>query len=56
MSTSTTGTCAAPAVDGAACDNDPSMGPPCLAPAKCVPATSTATAGICTVPDAATCM
>jgi hypothetical protein len=53
--TATTGTCAAPAVDGATCNNDPTIGPPCLAPAKCVPSSATSTAGTCTVPDAATC-
>jgi hypothetical protein len=46
------GLCVAPAADGAACDSDATIGPPCLAPAKCVPSTSGATAGTCTVPDA----
>lgn len=54
--TATTGTCVAPAVDGASCDNDPTVGPPCLAPAKCVPTSDAGTAGTCTVPDAATCL
>jgi hypothetical protein len=53
----TTGTCVAPAADGAACDNDPANGPPCLTPAKCVvPAGSSGTAGTCVVPNASTCM
>jgi len=51
-----TGTCVAAAADGAACDNDVTKGPPCLSPAKCVPATATATAGTCTFPDATKCM
>ena len=50
------GTCIAPAADGAACDNDPTKGPPCLAPAKCVPTSTSGTAGTCTVPDATKCM
>jgi hypothetical protein len=50
------GVCVAAAADGAACDSDPTKGPPCLAPAKCVPASATGTAGTCTVPDATTCM
>jgi hypothetical protein len=51
-----TGTCVATAADNAACDNDPSIGPPCLAPSKCVvPAGSAGTAGTCTFPNAATC-
>jgi hypothetical protein len=51
-----TGTCIAAAADGAACDSDPSLGPPCLAPAKCVPPVgSPGTAGTCVVPNAATC-
>ncbi len=54
--TDATGTCVAAAADGAACDNDPAIGPPCLVPAKCVvPAGSPGTAGTCTVPNAATC-
>lgn len=57
VSTDTTGTCVAAAADGAACDSNPSIGPPCLSPAKCVPpAGSSGTAGTCTVPNAATCM
>ncbi len=56
MPTDKTGTCAAPAADGAACNADPSMGPPCLSPAKCVPTAAGMTAGTCTMPHAATCM
>lgn len=52
----TTGTCKAPAGDGNACDTDPTKGPPCLAPAKCVPASATVTSGVCTVPNATKCM
>jgi hypothetical protein len=52
-----TGVCKTAAADGAACDNDPAIGPPCLPPAKCVvPSGSSGTAGTCTVPNAATCM
>jgi hypothetical protein len=52
-----TGTCVAAAADNAPCDSDPSIGPPCLAPAKCVPPSgSPGTAGTCVVPNAATCM
>jgi hypothetical protein len=54
--TDTTGTCVAPAADGMACDDDPTKGPPCLAPAKCVPSVKGMTAGTCTVPDASKCM
>jgi hypothetical protein len=51
------GTCVAAAMDGMACDNDPSLGPPCLTPAKCVmPAGSPGTAGTCMVPNGTTCM
>lgn len=54
--TSTTGTCMAPAADGAACDNDPTIGPGCLTGAKCVvPAGSSGTAGTCMTPNAASC-
>src|SRR5262249_38980130 len=42
------GTCVAPAPDGAACNDDETIGPPCLLPAKCV-------TGICTVPDPRRC-
>jgi hypothetical protein len=51
----TTGTCMAPATDGAACNSDATIGPPCLAPAKCVPTTAGGTAGTCTLPNATTC-
>lgn len=43
------GVCKAAAVDGAACDGDPTKGPDCLLPAKCVPTTSGGTAGVCTL-------
>jgi hypothetical protein len=52
----TMGVCVAPADDGAACDSDPTKGPPCLSPAKCVPSAAGGTAGTCTVPDATKCM
>ncbi len=52
--TATSGTCVAAAADGASCDSDPLVGPPCQSPAKCVP-TGTGTAGTCTVPNASTC-
>jgi hypothetical protein len=52
--TDTSGTCVAAAADGAPCDSDPSKGPPCLTPAKCV--ASAGTAGTCTLPNASTCM
>lgn len=42
----TSGTCVAPAIDGAACDND--KGPGCTAPSKCV-------AGVCKAPDPTAC-
>jgi hypothetical protein len=55
--TDTMGTCVAAAADGAACDSDPAIGPPCLSPAKCVaPMGSPGTAGTCTVPNPTTCM
>jgi hypothetical protein len=54
LATDKTGTCVAAAADGAACDSDPSKGPPCLAPAKCVPS-GAGTAGVCTLPNAAMC-
>jgi hypothetical protein len=50
-----TGVCVPPAQDGAPCDNDATKGPPCLAPAKCVPSAPGATAGMCVVPDATQC-
>lgn len=46
------GTCVAPASDGAACDT--TLGPPCLAPAQCV-VTNGGTAGTCKLRDAADC-
>ena len=46
------GVCKAFAADGAACDSDPSKGPDCLSPAKCVPMTSGGTAGTCTLAKA----
>jgi hypothetical protein len=48
-----TGTCRAPAVDGAACDF--MNGPPCLAPARCITAGGGATSGTCQVVTAAMC-
>jgi hypothetical protein len=53
--TATTGTCVADAADGVACDNDPTIGPSCLTPAKCV-VSGSGTAGTCTFPNASTCM
>lgn len=41
------GTCAADAADGAACDTDITKGPGCMAPARCVPTSATTTAGVC---------
>jgi hypothetical protein len=56
VSTDTSGTCVAAAADGAACDNDPANGPPCLAPARCViPKGSAGTAGTCALPNASSC-
>jgi hypothetical protein len=43
-----TGTCIAPAADGAECNTDPSVGPECLSPAKCV-------GTVCKLPDPASC-
>jgi hypothetical protein len=54
--TDTTGMCVAPAPDGMPCDADPTIGPPCLTPAKCVPTTVGSTAGTCTLPDSTKCM
>jgi hypothetical protein len=54
--TDATGVCKSPAPDGMPCDSDPTKGPPCLAPAKCVPTAMGATAGTCTLPDATKCM
>jgi hypothetical protein len=47
------GTCKSYAADGAACDA--TLGPPCAAPARCVPSGGDGTAGTCTVPDATAC-
>ncbi len=52
--TDVNGTCVAAAADGAACDSDPTKGPPCLAPAKCV-SSGSGTAGTCTPPNASSC-
>jgi len=46
------GTCKANAADGAPCDGV--LGPPCVAPARCVPA-GAGSAGACAVPTSATC-
>lgn len=51
----TMGTCLAAAADGSACNSDATVGPPCLAPAKCVPTGSGSTIGTCTLPNATTC-
>ncbi len=48
------GTCVAPAPDGAPCDS--ALGPPCLTPAKCVPTTPGVTEGTCTLPYQSACM
>jgi hypothetical protein len=48
-----TGTCIAPAADGAACDTV--AGPGCLYPAKCVVASSGGTAGTCELPGDPSC-
>lgn len=47
------GTCSAPAADGSACDRE--IGPPCLAPARCVVTTDGGSAGTCVLPGTATC-
>jgi hypothetical protein len=47
------GTCKAFAADGAACDA--MLGPTCMSPARCEP-TGDGGAGVCTVPDATTCI
>jgi hypothetical protein len=49
-----TGNCVAPAADGAPCDNDPTIGPPCLDPARCI-APAGMTAGTCQILDPAAC-
>ena len=53
--TDTTGKCAAAAGDGAACNSDPTVGPPCLPPARCVATSPNSTAGTCTTLDATKC-
>jgi len=53
--TDATGTCVAAAADGAACDSDGALGPPCGAPARCVPSADGSTAGTCKMPDATKC-
>ncbi|MDP9001178.1 MAG: hypothetical protein M3O46_13840, partial [Myxococcota bacterium] len=45
---STTGTCEAPAADGAMCDGPGMTGPKCFAPAVCAN-------GACKIPDPASC-
>jgi hypothetical protein len=50
--TDKSGLCKAAAEDGAPCDSDPSKGPDCMLPAKCVATTSGGTAGVCTLPHA----
>jgi hypothetical protein len=47
------GTCKADGIEGAPCDS--LLGPACLTPARCVPTTSGGTAGICTLPNGASC-
>lgn len=54
--TDATGTCLATAADGAACNTDATVGPPCLSPAKCVPTAVGSTAGTCVMPDATKCL
>jgi hypothetical protein len=54
--TDPTGTCVAAVAPGTACDSDPTKGPTCTAPARCVPTAMGMTAGTCTVPDATKCM
>jgi hypothetical protein len=54
-STSSQGICVAAAADGAACNTDSTIGPPCLSPAVCVYTNSSSTAGTCVVPDPRTC-
>jgi hypothetical protein len=50
---SQTGTCIAPAADGAACDT--ANGPGCLYPAKCVPTSAGGTSGTCELPGDPSC-
>ena len=49
----TTGTCVAPAADGATCDTV--AGPTCFTPARCVSTTAGGTAGTCQLPGSPTC-
>ena len=49
----TSGTCVAPAADGAGCDS--ASGPPCLAPARCVTTSDASTGGTCQLPGANAC-
>jgi hypothetical protein len=51
---STTGTCIAPAADGAACDSV--NGPSCLFPARCVPSMPGVSTGTCQLPGSVICM
>lgn len=55
MASDPTGTCVAPAADGAPCDIDPTKGPPCLAPSKCVIKDAMGTAGTCSAPEVGAC-
>ncbi|MBI3782141.1 MAG: hypothetical protein HY270_01950 [Deltaproteobacteria bacterium] len=50
---STPGTCLADAIDGTACDTE--TGPSCIAPARCVTGSPTATTGTCRFPDPTKC-
>ena len=50
---SATGTCVAPAADGAACDS--ASGPGCEFPARCVPTSAGGTAGTCQLPGSISC-
>ncbi len=49
----TPGTCQALVTEGRACDTGP--GPTCMAPARCVTGSATATGGTCELPTARTC-
>jgi len=48
-----TGACQGYVSDGQSCDSV--LGPPCVTPAKCVPATDGGTAGTCTLPNGSLC-
>lgn len=50
------GTCAAPATVGQPCDTDPTKGPPCAQPARCVWSSAGGTAGTCKPADSSVCM